>query len=217
MTLLWLLLFPLFVWLGLNLLLLPLHFTVQSIFSLIVIPQEIYRIATNKRLRVNHALEHATINVIEEHLGVRGRLAGLAYPDGFLIRGVDDPYLLAEAARVGLERLRRGEYHLAIHDRCGTSLAAANWLFSVLFLLVLFGAGYFSFTAILLALVAAQLLGPWLGRWLQRTLTTSVDVAGVEILGVTAQRRQTLISWVFGFEPGLYFVRTGYRRLVPIW
>ena len=84
------LLIPLTVFFLFNLLLLPFGFTLRSLFSLLTIPGQIWQIATNRRLRANHALEHATINVIEEYYGPQ-QLAGFAREDGFLSRDRPSP------------------------------------------------------------------------------------------------------------------------------
>jgi len=195
----------------LNLMLLPLHFTVQSLVSLMTIPAELYRIATNPRLRRNHALEHATINVIEEHYGPVG-LAGLAREDGFLIRGPADPALIEEAARVGLARLAAGESRLAIHQRCGTSVAAAHLLSAVVFLFLLLLGGWLSLFTVIMAVLVAGMVGPVAGVVMQRYLTTSTDVGGLTILGVEYERPVfNPLELLFGgpVRPTLFFVRVG--------
>lgn len=200
MFLLLLLLWPLGLFLLLNLLLLPLQFTAFTLANMITIPRQIYEIAVNPRLRANHALEHATINVLEEHYGPLG-LAGLARDDGFLIRGPADPAAIEEAARVGLARLQRGETGLAVHDRCGTSIAAANFLASVLFLVLLLQTGRFTVLNILIAMLFANLTGPVLGRLVQKFFTTSVRVGEMVIDRVE-----------YGSEPLAFFGMRIYRR-----
>ena len=44
-----------------------------------------------QKVRRNHALEHATVNVIEERYGP-SNIAGMAYEDGFTLKGTLDPY-----------------------------------------------------------------------------------------------------------------------------
>ena len=47
----------------------PLGFAAQSFVWLILGPGQLVRILFNKKVRRNHALEHATVNVIEERYG----------------------------------------------------------------------------------------------------------------------------------------------------
>ncbi len=199
---------PLALFVGLNLLIIPFQFTIRSFLNLITVPRQIYAIATNERLRANHALEHATINSIEDDYGPQ-RLAGLAKEDGFLIQGARDSELVEKYARIGLQRLKRGESHLAIHDRCGTSMATANVISSVVFLLLLFQTGHFTIINVILAILAANMIGPVLGRWVQRFLTTSIQVQGIEIVGVEYEyERLDFFGVAYYRQPTDFFVRT---------
>jgi len=202
------LLIPLTVFFLFNLLLLPFGFTLRSLFSLLTIPGQIWQIATNRRLRANHALEHATINVIEEYYGPQ-QLAGFAREDGFFIKGQAQPHIIEEAARLGLRRLQQGEKDLAIHRRCGTSIAAANFLASLVFLLLLFITRHFTLINVLRAMVAANLLGPLFGDWLQARFTTLADVDNVDIVGVEYRVPDFgFFPLNLGFVPTEFFVRT---------
>ncbi|NLC10918.1 MAG: hypothetical protein GX767_01520 [Firmicutes bacterium] len=168
----------------LGLFILPFHFFTTSLFNVLTVPFQLFKIAFNPALRANHALEHATINVIEEQLGPLP-LTGQGEKNGFLIQGpLLSPEIVYEAAQVALERLKMGEKDLVVHRRCGTSILSANFLFSLLFLFFLWRVGYFSFFNILLSLIAAQLLGPYLGVWAQKYITTSTRVHNMEIVGV---------------------------------
>jgi len=201
---------PIALFIILNLFFLPFQFALYSLFNIVTIPFQLVKIAFNRRLRANHALEHATINVIEEHFGSMN-LAGLGQENGFIIQGPIDPHTVEKAARVGLMRLQRGERELAVHHRCGTSMLAANLVSSVLIILFLWKIGYFGIFYILLALVIAQFLGPHLGRFFQKYITTSTDVEGFEIVGVETG---SVSQGFLGFGPLVrrYFVRT--RRLI---
>lgn len=194
------LLWPLGLFILFNLLLLPFQFTAVSLINLVTIPRQIYEIAVNPRLRANHALEHATINVLEERYGPLN-LTGLARNDGFLVRGAADPAAIEGAARLGLARLQQGETGLAVHNRCGTSIAAANFLSSVFFLVLLFQTGRFTVLNILFAMLLANLTGPVFGRLVQKYLTTSVRVEDMAIAGVE-----------YGYEPLDFFGMKLHRR-----
>ncbi len=214
LTLLMLILWPLIIFVFINLLILPFSFTIRSVFSIFTIPGEIIKIAFNKRLRQNHALEHATINVIEEHYGKGLGLSGLAKENGFFIKGPVEPQLVEKAAAIGLERLKMGEHHLAIHDNCGTSMAMANFVSSAAFLILLFKTGAFNIFNVFIALIIANLFGPLLGRVVQHVLTTSTDVSNVSIVGIDYNFVQP--QGLLFFRPvvtGMYFVRTRMYRM----
>lgn len=205
--LLLLLFWPVALFLIVNLFFLPFQFALYSIFNIFTIPYQLVKIAFNKRLRANHALEHATINVIEEHLGCLN-LAGLGQENGFIIQGPVDAYTVEKAARVGLARLRRGEKNLALHKRCGTSMLAANFISSLLVIYLLWSFGYFGIFYIILALLAAQFLGPHLGWIFQKYITTSTEVEGMEIVSVEASSMPQGYFFMLGPLPRRYFVRT---------
>jgi len=191
-----------------NILLLPFRFTFKSIFNLITIPLEIIKIALNKRLRQNHALEHATINILQEYYGKNRLLTGYAKEDGFYIRGPVNPNLIDEAARVGLSRLLAGESYLAIHEGCGTSIAAANFIFSVVFVVFLFRFGFFNLLNIILAMILANMIGPFSGKLMQRYLTTSADVHNVEIVDIEYSHPQNVGIFIANIANMEFFVRT---------
>ncbi len=191
----------------LGLIFLPFQFALYSIFNIITIPFQLIKIAFNQQLRVNHALEHATINVIESQFGCLN-LSGLGKEDGFIIQGPVAPGLVEEAARVGLMRLQQGEHNLAIHKRCGTSILAANLVASVLFIYILWVSGYFGILFVLLAILAAQFLGPPLGWMIQKYITTSTEVRNMEIIRVELDSHQGGWGGLFAHPPGRYFIRT---------
>ncbi|MDI3540605.1 MAG: hypothetical protein PWP66_143 [Thermosediminibacterales bacterium] len=205
-------LWPVLIFILINLILLPFHFTLRSIFSLITIPFEIFNIAVNKKLRQNHALEHATINVIQEYYGKELLLSGFAKENGFYIRGPIRPELLEEAAKVGLARLNAGDTYLAIHEKCGTSIAMSNFVASVVFLLFLFKLGYFNLFNILVAMVLANMFGPLLGKMTQQFLTTTHDVSDIEIIGIDYNYPQFGVIFPGNME---YFVRTRSLSRIP--
>lgn len=204
-----LLLWPIVIFLVISLILLPFHFTFYSLINIITVPVQLIKIAFNKGLRANHALEHATINVLEEKFGYRG-LAGLANEDGFIIQGAVDPRHLEMAAQEGLHRLQRGEHRMAIHDRCGTSILAANFISAVIFLILLWQTGMFNLVNVLLAVILAQFIGPAAGKLFQKFITTSPQVQNIGIVGVEYKTRVALgiLGLPVSLKPTEFFIRT---------
>jgi len=201
-----------------NLVLVPLWLAATSLAGALNSPGRFLSIAGNRRLRQNHAVEHATLNVMEEKLGRPPRVTGQARPDGFVIRGYADPQVVRAAAEEGLARLRRGERRLAVHDRCGTSIAAANLVSSLALLAVLLGLGRLSLINVVVAMLLANLSGPLLGRVFQRLLTTSARVDDVCIIGFQFGVAQPgwaffLVNPVQAGVAVVCFVRTAAPRL----
>jgi len=136
-------------------------------------------------IRRNHALEHATVQLLIAKLGPTFHVAGRAAHDGFFILGAIPKDALEECAVDALARLQRGESYWAITPLCGTNIAVGAFFSSLATLAMISGrsskqAAGNAITASMLALVAAQPAG----RWLQRNLTTKSDLAGTEILSV---------------------------------
>ncbi|RLC80116.1 MAG: hypothetical protein DRI61_06470 [Chloroflexi bacterium] len=136
-----------------------------------------------RRIRQNHALEHATIHILSwryPHL----KLVGRSSESGFYVYGDVDTEAVAAAASEALVRLQRGEKELAVHPRCGTNLATAGILAGFSAFLALAGKSKRRWTrlpeALTLATIAVMLAQP-LGLIIQRYLTTLPEVDDVAI------------------------------------
>jgi hypothetical protein len=150
-------------------------------------------------IRRNHALEHATVAVLLARHGPR-RLAGRASLDGFLLFGDVDIDEVTSCAREALRRLQAGQSSLAVSPLCGTNIAVAGFAAaaaatSVLSLGSRSGSGRFpnAFVAAMLGVILSQPVG----RLVQERLTTSPDLANVEVLGtrvVTGNLRKVVTS-----------------------
>jgi hypothetical protein len=77
------------------------------------------------RVRRNHGLEHATLNILAEQFP-RAPLAGHSDVGGFWVIGDVPTQAVADAAGLALERMRAGEHGLAIHPNCGTNFVTAG-------------------------------------------------------------------------------------------
>src|SRR2546430_15379128 len=75
-----------------------------------------------RRIRQNHALEHATITILSGMIPDL-RVSARSSSNGFIIFGDVDLGLLRRAVDEALRRLQAGEAELAIHPNCGTNLA----------------------------------------------------------------------------------------------
>ncbi len=160
---------------------------VFALLHLLVVPRQLWYMFRNPIIRKNHALEHATVNVLEERYGPMKDVGGVADTEGFYIFYSNlglTPQEVLSAAQEGLARLRAGEAELAVHERCGTSITIANLMLSLILITVLFLGNMLSFWSIIGAFVVAYLASKPLGKLAQRYITTDADVSDVEIVGV---------------------------------
>ncbi len=154
------------------------------------------------QVRRNHALEHATMSVLNERY--RGlRIAGRSSPWGFYIYGEVPTAGLLAAAQEGLRRLQAGQRQLAVHPNCGTNLAVAAILAGTGAFLTLEMSGVrrrnrlwdrlaclpIVCTVALLGIVLAQPLG----AALQARVTTDADIGAIRIAGITWERKGGLL------------------------
>jgi len=145
------------------------------------------------RVRCNHGLEHATINVLTQRNPYLS-LVGRSDWRGYLIIGEVETEDLESAAREALARLRAGESELAVHPRCGTMLATTGVLSGMAAFFALgvgrsrsrFRWAYLP-EALVAATVAAIVAQP-LGFLIQQYVTTSGDVGSLQISRVYKKR-----------------------------
>lgn len=150
------------------------------------------------RVRRNHALEHATIQVLGERLRDLA-LVGRSSIWGFYIYGDVPTEDVLAAAQEGLHRLQSGEQRMAIHPNCGTNLAVAGVLAGFGAFLALGGLGRkrdrdlierlarlpLAFTAATLGIILARPLGPVI----QAHVTTDPNVGNMRIADVSRERK----------------------------
>jgi len=79
------------------------------------------------RIRRNHALEHASLQVLSRRKP-RTPLAGFSDWRGITILGNVSTAELQEAVEEARGRLKAGEHLLAIHPNCGTNYATSGIL-----------------------------------------------------------------------------------------
>ena len=142
------------------------------------------------RIRRNHGLEHATIHVLS-----RGnyRLSGRSSDRGFVLMGEAPTDEVEDAVREALERMKAGEYKLAMHPNCGTNLVTAGFLATTVAFLGFAGGGWrrswARFPQMLLAMMAVVLFSKPLGMSLQRHFTTEGELGDLSLVSV---RRDTM-------------------------
>lgn len=144
-----------------------------------------------RRIRRNHALEHATVRVLQENFP-RLRISGYSHEGGFTLMGNIPPEAAEKAAQDALGRLRAGRRELAIHPQCGTNLVVQGMLCTLVGFLGFAGIGwrraFARFNLVSMLMLLTVLTAPLLGMAAQARITTDGDVGPLQITAV--ERRQ---------------------------
>lgn len=144
------------------------------------------------RIRRNHALEHAAINLLSQRFP-QTPIVGRSDTGGFYLIGDLPTDAVEEVSKQALERLRAGEHHLAIHQNCGTNIVTSGLLAGLASFAALAGSKSWrdrldrlplALTGSLLAILVSQPLG----TKAQQHLTTEANVGELEIVEI--KRRQ---------------------------
>jgi hypothetical protein len=146
------------------------------------------------RVRRNHGLEHATLQVLAER-NPKMRAAGYSDVNGFWLLGDVETPEVEEAVNQALTRLNAGESHLAVHPNCGTNLVTTGFLAGSFAWLGMIGTGRsfrdkferwpFIITLVTLGVMIAQPLGPFI----QSRVTTSPASAGLRVKNIEKVKR----------------------------
>ena len=137
------------------------------------------------RTRRNHALEHATVELLLED-GLRPPIGGYSMPSGFFIFGRVGTEQLSQKANEALRLLKEGEAQLAISPYCGTNLATSALLAGFLMSVILGPKRRRNYRRLPLAIavgLGAAIVGRPIGMALQR-YTTLAAADMLEITGV---------------------------------
>lgn len=147
------------------------------------------------KLRRNHALEHATLNMLARNKRYLF-LAGYSDVRGFWIIGNVDADDLQQAIEEALKRLRNGEHALAISQNCGTNYAVSGIFAGVAaWLATLSNSNNWRRKldrlpmVIVLATLALMIARP-LGPLLQENVTTLSKPGSLHVTGVNIYNRK---------------------------
>ncbi|MBI2856357.1 MAG: hypothetical protein HYX93_05875 [Chloroflexi bacterium] len=139
-----------------------------------------------KRIRKNHALEHATISIAHSRMEKPGILAGNSTQGGFFVYGDVPTEVLSQAASEALERLKAGESHMAISPFCGTNLVVTATLTGLATALALGNQfRWRKMPGVIRVTLAALLISRPVGHLVQKHVTTDGDIGGMEIKGIS--------------------------------
>src|SRR6266545_3616027 len=142
--------------------------------------------------RRNHAVEHATLHILARKY-TRQNMAGHSNPTGFYLMGNFTKEDIQDAADEAMRRIRAGERELAIHEGCGTNIAAST-LLPATFAFVPMSRARSNFWRVFLIPFAIGLavfgyfLSKPLGPWLQRNVTTEADLGNRRIVDIIPVR-----------------------------
>jgi uncharacterized protein DUF6391 len=137
-----------------------------------------------RRIRQNHALEHATITILSEYIPDL-RISARSTSRGFTIFGDVDLGQLRRALNEALQRLQAGEAQLAIHPNCGTNLVVGFTLLTFGTLLGLTSSRARTRVAsTALSSVAGLVAARPLGEIVQKYVTTLPDLEGVHVTDI---------------------------------
>ena len=142
-----------------------------------------------RRLRQNHALEHATVNLLTQR-HADAYIVGFSRVLGFTLYTNLATADVVVAATEALQRLKAGQHDLAIHANCGTGLLATAAL-TTAGTLISMGSPRLSLRqrierlpTTMLVNAALILLARPVGTWLQAHITVDPHVAAAELASV---------------------------------
>jgi len=163
-----------------------------------------------RHVRRNHALEHATINLLSQRYP-RSYAVGFSRPHGFTLYTALTAEEVIPAARDALAALKGGAAQLAVHENCGTNLVVSAALTT---LATVAGMGYRqrrSFWGLVERLPQTVLLNAFalvvampLARWIQAHWTTDPNVSDLEIA-----------SFFTDYQGGSRRIRVHTRQVAP--
>ena len=160
--------------------------------------QSLLDIPLIRRMRRNHALEHATIHLLTGRVPDL-RVVGRSDMNGFWLYGDVSTEVVQQSADMALGRMRAGEHQLAVHPNCGTNLVTVALIGTMAALFAHIGSERQRFGKLqrlpLLALVLmlAVAVGQPLGLQLQEHVTTLGDPADMEIRGIERLAKGNII------------------------
>jgi hypothetical protein len=154
--------------------------------------QEIQAVLPGRRVRQNHALEHATITILSGYIPDL-RVSARSTSRGFTVFGDVDLGTLRRALDEALRRLQAGEAELAIHPNCGTNLVVGFSLLTVGTILSMSASRARTrvATAALSTFAGLTAARP-VGQLVQKYVTTLPDLRGVRVTEIYRRK-------IFGF------------------
>jgi len=140
-----------------------------------------------RKVRRNHALEHATFHMLSRKQKDMP-IAAHSNNNGFIVIGNVPTDVLESAVKEAITRLQNGESQWALHPNCGTNLATAGGLTTF--------SGWLGFgrrkkltldriSWTMTLMLVSMLVAPSLGTRIQEHITTKGDIGDLEFLQIT--------------------------------
>ena len=137
-----------------------------------------------RKVRRNHALEHATFHMLSRKQKDMP-IAAHSNNNGFIVIGNVPTDVLESAVKEAITRLQNGESQWALHPNCGTNLATAGGLTTF--------SGWLGFgrrkkltldriSWTMTLMLVSMLVAPSLGTRIQEHITTKGDIGDLEFL-----------------------------------
>jgi len=149
------------------------------------------------RVRRNHALEHATLQILGTKYPRKGLVAN-SDVRGFWVFGEVSTETLQEAVDEALARLKNGEHQLAIHPNCGTNYVTSGILAGMFAWLAMLGRRRslrdsidrlpLVMSLVTIALIFAQPLGPLF----QANFTIDPKVGKMQVVEIIRYQRHEI-------------------------
>ncbi len=140
-----------------------------------------------RRIRRNHAIEHATIHLLARH-NPNVHLAGRSDGSGFFLYGNVSSEDVWTAAEEAIQRLRH-QPELAVHPLCGTNMVVGGFMAGVMSMAAVATLSakersskpLEALPRLILAGMAAMIASQPLGSALQRRVTTLPEPEGIRV------------------------------------
>jgi hypothetical protein len=150
-------------------------------------------------IRRNHGLEHATLHVLSKRYPELS-LAGHSSASGFWLLGNVPTDEVRSAVDEALDRMRKGERELAVHNNCGTNFVTSGTIAGLAGAFAMVGVGRHWKDklerlpiAASLATIALILAQP-LGLKLQERVTTCGVPGTLEVIDIIPSRRGKIMA-----------------------
>jgi hypothetical protein len=146
----------------------------------------ILNLAPIRQTRRNHALEHATVHVLNRQ---GYTLSGVSSVGGFELLGDIPTPKVETAVKSALQKLQQGQHHLAVHPNCGTNLLTVGLLTTTIGAVGFVGTNRRSvwerFMLVVPFMMFAVIYSQPLGMALQKHITTEGNPGDLEYVGIT--------------------------------
>ena len=136
--------------------------------------------------RRNHALEHATLKVLEEcYPGTK--MAGVSNPKGFFLFADLPTEVVTDAVLKAQKRLAAGEAGLAIHPHCGTNVVTSSLLAAASAWLLLYSSSstrkpkWYNYLFAISFAIPVYIFSEPLGPKVQKMVTTKADLGDLAV------------------------------------